>query len=135
LCRPWTNAIVLACREGARLLDYIVNAYVRLRSGETDDIQDLTYTSARTLLGILRLALALVRAAQCRRPRGCGGDQADICCRYTLPTLPQFSQARVRCSPVVQQADVDEAMRLIAMSKASLYSTDDDDDSKYVGLS
>jgi len=75
LCWSWTHAIVLACREGARLLDYIVNAYVRLRSGETDDVQDLTYTSARTLLGILRLSLALVRAARCRRPRTVGGDE------------------------------------------------------------
>ena len=42
-------------------MDYIVNAYVRLRSGEADEGQELQYTSARTLLGILRLAQALVR--------------------------------------------------------------------------
>ena len=43
-------------------MDYIINAYVRLRSGDADENgQDLQYTSARTLLGILRLAQALVR--------------------------------------------------------------------------
>jgi DNA replication licensing factor MCM7 len=33
----------------------------------------------------------------------------------------------VRCSATVQQPDVDEAMRLIAMSKASLYATDENE--------
>jgi DNA replication licensing factor MCM7 len=47
-----------------------------------------TYTTARTLLGILRLGQAL---------------------------------ARIRFSDEISQADVDEAMRLMHSSKASLY--------------
>ena len=57
-CRPKKKNT----REGQKLMDYIINAYVRLRSGDADENgQDLQYTSARTLLGILRLAQALVR--------------------------------------------------------------------------
>lgn len=51
-----------------------------------------TYTSARTLLGVLRLSQAL---------------------------------ARLRISDTVEQADVDEALRLIDVSKESLQSDDE----------
>lgn len=42
------------------LTDYIVNAYVELRR-EARNSKDMTFTSARNLLGILRLATALAR--------------------------------------------------------------------------
>jgi DNA replication licensing factor MCM7 len=42
------------------LTDYIVNAYVELRR-EARNNRDMTFTSARNLLGILRLATALAR--------------------------------------------------------------------------
>lgn len=66
--------------------DYVVNAYVHLRS-RVDETADLQYTCARTLLSILRLATAL---------------------------------ARLRFQPRVEVADIDEALRLIEVSKASL---------------
>lgn len=78
--------------------NYIVSAYVNMRRQQKDDEernQFFTYTSARTLLGVLRLAQAL---------------------------------ARLRFSDVVEIDDVDEALRLIDVSKASLY--DDDDRAK-----
>jgi DNA replication licensing factor MCM7 len=78
--------------------DYIVSAYVNMRRQQKDDEernQFFTYTSARTLLGVLRMAQAL---------------------------------ARLRFSDAVEIADVDEALRLIEVSKASLY--DDDEDAK-----
>ncbi len=40
---------------------YIVDSYVRLRKISKDDEKAHTYTSARTLLGVLRLAQALAR--------------------------------------------------------------------------
>ncbi|KAJ3022829.1 Mcm2-7 hexameric complex component [Thoreauomyces humboldtii] len=66
--------------------DYVVNAYVdmRARSKETEDFQ---YTSARTLLSVIRMSTAL---------------------------------ARLRFETEVDHADVDEALRLMEVSKASL---------------
>ncbi|KAF7799580.1 hypothetical protein EIP86_010817 [Pleurotus ostreatoroseus] len=77
---------------------YIVECYVRLRKqGKEDEEQKKshTYTSARTLLGVLRLSQAL---------------------------------ARLRYSDEVEQGDVDEALRLMEVSKESLY---DDEDKEY----
>ncbi|CAO1636883.1 unnamed protein product [Sympodiomycopsis kandeliae] len=72
--------------------EYVVGAYVKLRAqGKEDEGRDqaYTYTSARTLLGVLRLSQAL---------------------------------ARLRFAEVVEIADVDEALRLMDVSKASLHS-------------
>ncbi|TFK30025.1 minichromosome maintenance protein mcm7p [Coprinopsis marcescibilis] len=73
---------------------YIVDSYVRLRKLSKDENNKTqTYTSARTLLGVLRLAQAL---------------------------------ARLRLADEVQQADVDEALRLMDCSKESLQEEDED---------
>ncbi|XP_056636965.1 DNA replication licensing factor Mcm7 [Diorhabda sublineata] len=71
------------------LTDFIVNAYVELRK-EARNNADMTFTSARNLLGILRLSTAL---------------------------------ARLRLSNVVEKDDVNEAIRLLEMSKDSLKHT------------
>ncbi|KAF2725429.1 MCM-domain-containing protein [Polychaeton citri CBS 116435] len=71
--------------------DYLVGAYVRLRQQQKRDEagnKTFTYTSPRTLLGILRISQAL---------------------------------ARLRFADQVITADVDEALRLVEVSKASLY--------------
>jgi DNA replication licensing factor MCM7 len=78
--------------------NYIVDSYVRLRKlGKEDEAQNKshTYTSARTLLGVLRLAQAL---------------------------------ARLRLQDVVDRSDVDEALRLMEVSKESLQ---DESDKEY----
>lgn len=70
--------------------EYLVGAYVKLRNQTKDDEergQAYTYTSARTLLGILRMSQAL---------------------------------ARLRFSDQVEIGDVDEALRLLDVSKSSL---------------
>ncbi|KAF7980158.1 hypothetical protein HWV62_39617 [Athelia sp. TMB] len=70
--------------------NYVVDSYVRLRKISKDEEaakQSHSYTSARTLLGVLRLAQAL---------------------------------ARLRFSDTVEHADVDEALRLMEVSKESL---------------
>lgn len=70
--------------------DYIVSAYVKLRHQTKDDEERgmaYTYTSARTLLGVLRMSQAL---------------------------------ARLRFSAQVEIGDVDEALRLLDVSKSSL---------------
>ncbi|GJJ12527.1 hypothetical protein Clacol_006770 [Clathrus columnatus] len=70
--------------------DYVVRAYVRLRKSQKDhEGKDKlhTYTSARTLLGVLRLSQAL---------------------------------ARLRFAEQVSIEDVDEALRLMEVSKESL---------------
>jgi DNA replication licensing factor MCM7 len=68
------------------LTDHIVSVYVEMRKEARVNV-DSTYTSARTLLGILRLSTAL---------------------------------ARLRLSNVVERDDVNEAIRLMEMSKESL---------------
>ncbi|KAK7693947.1 hypothetical protein QCA50_003521 [Cerrena zonata] len=81
----------------AEVSNYVVESYVRLRKlSKEEEEQNKThsYTSARTLLGVLRLAQAL---------------------------------ARLRYSPVVDQGDVDEALRLMEVSKESLYDDDEKD--------
>nr|XP_022912267.1 DNA replication licensing factor Mcm7-like [Onthophagus taurus] len=70
----------------AELTEFLVSAYVELRK-EARNSRDMTFTSARNLLGILRLSTAL---------------------------------ARLRLSDVVEKDDVNEAIRLMAMSKDSL---------------
>ena len=71
--------------------DYVVGAYVQLRRQQKDEEernQFFTYTSARTLLGVLRLSQAI---------------------------------ARLRFGDSVEISDVDESLRLMEVSKASLY--------------
>lgn len=70
----------------ARLTDYITAAYVELRK-ESRRSTDTTFTSARTLLSIMRLATAL---------------------------------ARLRLADEVENDDINEAMRLMEMSKDTL---------------
>ncbi|KXJ24976.1 DNA replication licensing factor mcm7-A [Exaiptasia diaphana] len=82
---------VAACKEKMpvipeSLTDYIVSAYVEMRK-DARTSHDTTFTSARTLLAVLRLSTAL---------------------------------ARLRLADIVEREDVNEAMRLIEMSKASL---------------
>ncbi|PKI83574.1 DNA helicase [Malassezia vespertilionis] len=75
----------------ATVSDYIVSAYVQLRAQHKLDEEResaFTYTSARTLLGVIRLAQAL---------------------------------ARLRFASEVENGDVEEALRLMDVSKASLY--------------
>uniref|UniRef100_A0A0B6ZXU6 DNA replication licensing factor MCM7 n=1 Tax=Arion vulgaris TaxID=1028688 RepID=A0A0B6ZXU6_9EUPU len=73
------------------LSDYITGAYVEMRK-EARNNKDMTFTSARTLLAILRLATAL---------------------------------ARLRLADTVEKEDVNEAMRLMEMSRDSLNSVHD----------
>ena len=73
--------------------DYVVNAYVQMRAQHRQDEERdeaFTYTSARTLLGIVRLSQAL---------------------------------ARLRFADMVEIGDVEEALRLMDVSKASLYTS------------
>jgi len=66
--------------------DYLVNAYVHLRS-KSDEMADLQYTCARSLLSLIRMSSAL---------------------------------ARLRFSETIEIGDVDEALRLVDVSKSSL---------------
>ncbi|KAL8990974.1 MAG: hypothetical protein Q9177_000494 [Variospora cf. flavescens] len=71
--------------------EYMVGSYVRMRQQQKRDEggkKHFTHTSARTLLGIVRLSQAL---------------------------------ARLRFSTEIATDDVDEALRLVEVSKASLY--------------
>ncbi|KAL5107545.1 DNA replication licensing factor mcm7-A [Taenia crassiceps] len=71
----------------AHLADYLVGAYVEMRK-EARVNREMTYTSARTLLAILRLSTA---------------------------------RARLRAASEVAKSDVDEAMRLMEASRASVH--------------
>jgi DNA replication licensing factor MCM7 len=71
----------------AALGDYVAAVYAELRAEEAAAEVPHSYTTARTLLSILRMGQAL---------------------------------ARLRFADVVEQSDVDEALRLLKMSKSSL---------------
>ncbi|XP_031486970.1 DNA replication licensing factor MCM7 [Nymphaea colorata] len=71
------------------LTEYMASVYASMRQDEAKTSTPHSYTTVRTLLSILRLAMAL---------------------------------ARLRPSKFVAQSDVDEALRLMRMSKFSLYS-------------
>lgn len=73
------------------LEEYIATAYSNIRREEAETNAPHSYTTARTLLSILRISAAL---------------------------------ARLRFSETVAQSDVDEALRLMQMSKFSLYTDD-----------
>ena len=73
------------------LTEYIATAYAEIRDEEKAAANPNSYTTARTLLSILRLSEAV---------------------------------ARLRFSERVAQSDVDEALRLMRMSKISLYEDD-----------
>ena len=83
------------------LSDYITGAYVEMRK-EARNSKDTTFTSARTLLAILRLATAL---------------------------------ARLRLADNVEREDVNEAMRLMEMSRDSLNTPHDGGMTRFVILS
>lgn len=82
------------------LTDHIVSVYCEMRK-EARVSSDTTFTSARVLLGILRLSTAL---------------------------------ARLRLSNVVERDDVNEAIRLMEMSKESLKPRYDAQIQKYVSF-
>ncbi|KNC51000.1 prolifera [Thecamonas trahens ATCC 50062] len=95
---PYDPALIRAYVARARecnpvvpddLASYVVSTYVGMRENEARRKELHGHTSARTLLGVLRLAQAL---------------------------------ARLRFADVVTKPDVDEAVRLMHMSKASLTS-------------
>ncbi|KAA0200883.1 DNA replication licensing factor MCM7 [Fasciolopsis buskii] len=73
----------------AHLADYLVGAYVEMRK-EARVNKEMTYTSARTLLAIMRLSTA---------------------------------RARLRAAFEVTKSDIDEAMRLMEASRASINAT------------
>ncbi|ESO96163.1 hypothetical protein LOTGIDRAFT_188306 [Lottia gigantea] len=73
------------------LAEYITSAYVEMRK-EARNNKDMTFTSARTLLAVLRLSTAL---------------------------------ARLRLADAVEKEDVNEAMRLMEMSRDTLNSQTD----------
>lgn len=72
--------------------DYLTGTYVQLRKQQKLEDSSFSYTSARTLLGVLRLSQAL---------------------------------ARLRFADQVESADVDESLRLLDVSKSSLYESKD----------
>lgn len=85
------------------LADYIVTAYTNMRREESQATEEFTYTTARTLLGILRLSTALV-----------------ILQLMNVVINLMHQKARVRFDEEVTQSDIDEAIRLMHVSKASL---------------
>lgn len=87
------------------LVDYITGAYVSLRT--TDALGKDFYTTPRTLMAILRMSQALVSE----------NKNTSAYCSFFL------IQAKLRFSPEVAQADIDEAMRLLDASRASIYTT------------
>jgi len=90
------------------LTDNIVVAYIDMRH-DARNSKDMTYTSARTLLAILRLSTALVRLY--------------ISLNLNFNNILYYFKARLRLSEVVERGDISEAMRLIEASKSIINKT------------
>lgn len=133
------------------LTDYVAAVYAEMRAEEAASDVPHSYTTARTLLSILRLSQALARlrfadsveqvggsAKQASNEGPSGSTARPNASRYNcweaLPALPLWRRPRLtpswRCSPAADtclpaappsQSDVDEALRLMKMSKASLF--------------
>ncbi len=103
----------------ASLSEYIVTAYSNMRREEAKQSaqQQFTYTTARTLLAILRLSTALVSIFGQQHTR----NNRIAVLIFSSSIL--YCQARVRFDEEVKQSDVDEAMRLMHVSKSSLLET------------
>ncbi|MBA0646130.1 hypothetical protein Goklo_014119, partial [Gossypium klotzschianum] len=118
---PLEPSVLRACISAARRLspyvpeeleEYIATAYSSIRQEEAKSNSPHSYTTVRTLLSILRISAVssdvLFSYLKC--------NEIDI----------TFSQAlaRFRFSETVAQSDADEALRLMQMSKFSLYADD-----------
>lgn len=93
------------------LTEYITASYVELRKEARNNKSTAVFTSARSLLAVLRLSTALVLS-----------DLNMFYCIYNVSICPQ---ARLRLSDEVSKDDVREAIRLMETSKASLTSETD----------
>lgn len=99
------------------LTEYMASVYASMRQDEAKTSTPHSYTTVRTLLSILRLAMV------CLQSKG-----LSSWCFVKYPRRLTFlymlfqALARLRPSKFVAQSDVDEALRLMRMSKFSLYS-------------
>ena len=95
------------------LTEYIVGCYVDMRrEAKNNKGNQTTFTSARTLLALLRLSTALVSLSTHHHAT------------FNNDTY-SFMKARLRLAEVVEKDDVNEAMRLMEMSKQSLFSEEE----------
>lgn len=86
----WFRRYISKCKKKQPVIpevltDYITAAYVEMRK-EARVSKDTTFTSARTLLSILRLSTALVRT-HAREHVHSLASITSVCCRRT-PALP-----------------------------------------------
>ena len=120
------------------LAEYVASAYAEMRAEEeaADAMSRHSYTMARTLLSILRLAQAMARLRFADEVGVKQGRRPPLACRARPPfpasppptsCLPAGTpHARLNPflssfpRPQVIQSDVDESLRLMRMSKASL---------------
>ncbi|KAL6505389.1 Mcm2-7 hexameric complex component [Orobanche gracilis] len=119
--RAYISAARKLCPTVPRELEeYIASAYSSIRQEEAKSNTPHSYTTIRTLLSILRISAILSHI----------GKKRDLCLICIDPELLPLSPigfkalARLRFSEYVAQSDVDEALRLMQMSKFSLYSDD-----------
>lgn len=128
-CRPHRGA--LPARPAGSLTDYVAAVYAEMRAEEAAADVPHSYTTARTLLSILRLSQALARLRFADSVEqvggGAGRGHAGLCLQGSSSSRCRGCGAPVldcqgrRCPLCALQSDVDESLRLMKMSKASLY--------------
>lgn len=108
-----------------QLTEYVASAYASLRQEEAKNDTPHSYSTARTLLSILRIS-----EVKFRHEFNCHLKELVFCWRFLLSLMLDLQAlARLRFSSLVDQSDVDEALRLMQMSK---YSLDWDDGKAHV---
>eukprot|EP00887_Chlorella_sp_A99_P007647 scaffold20.g7647.t1 len=110
----------------AALTDYVAAVYAEMRAEEAATDAPHTYTTARTLLSILRLSQALARLrfadhVEQARGRAVAAERGRHCAHGPSARLCRPQPTTTTTHTHTPQFDVDEALRLMKMSKASLY--------------
>ncbi|KAE8722844.1 DNA replication licensing factor MCM7 [Hibiscus syriacus] len=104
------------------LEEYIATAYSSIRQEEAKSNTPHSYTTVRTLLSILRILAGRVKDVDCLALK-CRCKYNTALSELLFANMKFFhALARLRFSETVAQSDVDEALRLMQMSKFSLYS-------------
>jgi DNA replication licensing factor MCM7 len=104
------------------LEEYIATAYSSIRQEEAKSNAPTSYTTIRTLLSILRISIVSKTWLWLFSLHNTIRKYLSL----NNAAAARLSQAlaRLRFSETVAQSDVDEALRLMQMSKYSLYSDD-----------
>ena len=106
------------------LEEYIASAYSSIRQEEAKSNSPHSYTTVQTLLSILQISTVSLLSIYLHPFFLSEPNNLKYFITIEIKSFHSQALARLRFSETVAQSDVDEALRLMQMSKFSLYSDD-----------